>query len=174
MKKRFISVYLIGMFMICSMAHATAIGVEVIPDGGPGVAANTAIDQNAAVNEYKEYNMDDKFVYVTYNGCVVECPKNINTNDGMVLTENHRVTEYSSSYLYFKYTGLRKKSTKFYIKASNAAGVMIDLKEIYVGFYSEYNERNDKTTYRSATELCSYKIPSSAVKVQVVGILESY
>ena len=178
MKKRFLFIYFILVLMICSFAHATAIGVEVIPDGGPGVAASAVTNENAAVNEYKQYDLDDKFVYTLNNNCNIECPKNINTNDGMVSTKNHRVADYDLyggyAYLYFDYTGLKKKSTKFYIKASNAAGVMIDLKEIYVGYHSEYNERNGKITYKASTESCRYKILPSAVKVQVLGVLDSY
>ena len=177
MKKRFLYVFLVEVLMICSLTYATAIGVEIIPDGGPGVAASAITDQNAAVNEYKQYDLEDKFVYTLNNNCIVECPKNINTNDGMVSTKNHRVVDndyYGYAYLYFDYTGLKKKSTKFYIKASNAAGVMIDLKEVYVGYHSEYNERNGKTTYKASTESCRYKILPSAVKVQVLGVLDSY
>lgn len=175
MKKRFLFTYLIGMLMTVSFTYATAIGVEVITDGGPGVDASTSINQNAAVIEYKQYNLDDKFTYTLANGCIIECPKNLNTSDGIVSTKNHRVVEYDDgNYFHFEYTGLKKKSTKFYIKASNAAGVMIDLKEIYVGYDSEYNVRNGKTTYKAETEYYRYKILPSAVKVQVLGILESY
>lgn len=175
MKKSILLICIIAIFMTFNVAFATAIGVEIIPDGGPGVGASAG--QNDAVTEFKQYDLNEKFVYVMDNGCRVECPINVNTSNGMVSTKNYNVTQstYDGNwYLRFDYTGLKSKTTKFYIKAKNVEGVMIDLKEINVGYHSEYNPRNGKIKYKAESDSCSYKIPSSAILVEVLGVIDNY
>lgn len=175
MKKSILLISIVAIFMTFNFAFATAIGVEVIPDGGPGVGATAG--QNDAIIEFKQYDLSEKFVYVMDNGCRVECPINVNTNNGMVTTKNCSVVQSSFDgnwYFRFDYTGLKSNTTKFYIKAKNAEGVMIDLKEINVGYDSEYNPRNGKIKNKAQTDSCSYKIPSSAILVEVLGVIDSY
>lgn len=175
MIKKVLLVTISFVLSLLSLSFATAIGVEIIPDGGPGAGA--IIGQNDAMNEFKQYDLNEKFVHVMKNGCRIECPINLNTNDGIVSTKNFNVVEstYDGNwYFRFDYTGLKSKATKFYIKAKNAEGVMIDLKEVYVGYDSEYNPRNGKIKNRAETDSCSYKVPTSAVLVEVLGVLESY
>lgn len=175
MKNRAFLISVIAIIMTFNVAFATAIGVEVIPDGGPGIGAS--MGQNDAVNEFKQYDLNEKFVYVMDSGCKVECPVNLNTAYGLVTTKNCNVVQNSYDgnwYFRFDYTGLKSKTTKFYIKAKNAEGVMIDLKEINVGYHSEYNPRNGKIKYKAESDSCSYKIPSSAILVEVLGVIDNY
>ena len=74
----------------------------------------------------------------------------------------------------FEHTGLKQSITKFYIRARNAAGVMIDLKEVNVYYESEYNERNGKIKNKAITDSYTYKILPGTAEVQVLGILDSY
>lgn len=159
--------------------YATAIGVEILPDNGPGVEQSIVGESSAGIIGAKQYNFEEKYIYTCLNGCIVECPINIQTMEGVVTTKNHivregNVEEGTDTYLIFNYTGLKKTGTKFYIKAKNAEGVMIDLREVLVYNDVDYNPRTQKYKYSEETSYCSFRIPKSAVKVEVLGVLESY
>ena len=179
MKSRLSVLLLLTMVFTSFVSYATPLGVEIIPDGGPGVIGNEVSDPNAATEAFEQYDLNEKYTYTYANGCVVVCPKNISTNHGMVVTRNYQVKEAdevrgTSAYFMFTYTGLKKTATEFYIKATNAAGVMIDLKEVYCGYSAKYNSNKGTYKYKAVDSLCEYKIPKSAVKVEVLGVLESY
>lgn len=176
MKRKFILALFAIIFIVTFSSFATSVETKVAPADGPAGASAVINPNNAAYTEFKEYDLNDKYEYTLSDGTKIVCPKNLNTIDGMVTTKNHGVhIDYDGNWRFtFEYTGLKQSMTKFYIRARNAAGVMIDLKEVYVYYESEYNERNGKTKTKAITDNYTYKILPGTAEVQVLGILDSY
>lgn len=178
MNKKISLALIIAMLSMSFATYSTAVGVEILPDGGPGVVGTKDIESLAVIGA-KEYNLEEKFTYVCENGCVVECPINIQTMQGVVTTKNHSVREGNiedgtDTYLVFYFTGLKRTGTSIYIRAKSAEGVMVGLREVLVYNNVDYNPKTQKYKYKEETSFCSFKIPKSAAKVEVLGVLDSY
>lgn len=133
---------------------------------GDAVADNNTIDTSQI------------FKYTFTSGVYFECPRNVMTEDGQVTTEDYVVNDKASGKcsedsVKFSYTGLRNKTTEFYILAYDVNNLVIDTRTIKCYYDSDYNENKQKYVYKKLTENCYYYIPEGAVKVIVIGKLEN-
>ena len=118
------------------------------------------------------------FTWTYSNGVYFECPRNIPTANGLVVTEDYIVKDmtvntYSGkNTVSFSYTGLRDKSTTFYIIAYDATGAIMNIKNVEVYYDVNYNEKKKKYVYKKQTSEMYYTVPDGAVKVIVKGSVE--
>ena len=172
MKKKILFIIIASLLTIMNFV-SISFATDTSPLDGPGINMEAA--QNDGIVGYKQYDLNEKYINILDNGCIVECPFNILTDDGMVTTKNHRILSYDDAkYLSFDYTGLRNKITNIYIKSINQAGVMIDLKKVQAGYETDYNFKTGKFKNKPSTSTYNYKIPTAASKVEVLGIVDSY
>ena len=150
-------------------------------------AAGTSTDEtqaqvNIGANEIKDVgavvDQTQVFTWTFSDGVYFECPRNIPTAEGLVVTEDYLVKDKTvntyddNNTVSFSYTGLRDKSTTFYIIAYDASGAIVNVKNIGVSFDTSYNSKKKKYVYKKQTSEIYYTIPDGATKVVVKGSVE--
>ena len=162
-----------SVFVVLFAFASIAISVDA---NQSAVIMPTAEAQNITSNGTisNQINFDEKFTHTFINGCYLECPLNMKGINGTIKIRRCTVFEpditqnYKGRFM-FEHSGPNSMNEKFYIRAYDINGIMIDELKLMTDYDQDYNPIKKKYIYKVLPTDATYFIPLEAARVVVTN-----